>query len=179
MSEFFALIAKYNFWNNAVKTGYPRKKYLEQLLLFKNTRLVKVLVGQRRAGKSFVLRQYIDYLIKDDVPAVNTLYINKEFTDFDRIETYQDLVEVVRAYHEQFQIVGRLYVFIDEVQYIKEWEKGVNSLSQDFTIDVDLFVTGSNSELLSSELASLLSGRYVQFHILPFSYDEFCAVHKK
>ena len=179
MSDFFALIEKYNFWNNAVKTGYPRKKYLEQLLLFKNSRLVKVLVGQRRAGKSFVLRQYIDYLIKEDVPAVNTLYINKEFTDFDRIETYQDLVELVRAYHEQFQIVGRLYVFIDEVQYIKDWEKGVNSLSQDFTIDIDLFVTGSNSELLSSELASLLSGRYVQFHILPFSYDEFCSVHKK
>jgi hypothetical protein len=179
MSDFFALIEKYNFWNNAVKTGYPRKKYLEQLLLFKNSRLVKVLVGQRRAGKSFVLRQYIDYLIKDEVPAVNTLYINKEFTDFDRIETYQDLCEVVRAYHEQFQIVGRLYVFIDEVQYIKDWEKGVNSLSQDFTIDIDLFVTGSNSELLSSELASLLSGRYVQFHILPFSYDEFCSVHKK
>jgi len=179
MSDFFALIEKYNFWNNAVKTGYPRKKYLEQLLLFKNSRLVKVLVGQRRAGKSFVLRQYIDYLIKDEVPAVNTLYINKEFTDFDRIETYQDLCEVVRAYHEQFQIVGRLFVFIDEVQYIKDWEKGVNSLSQDFTIDIDLFVTGSNSELLSSELASLLSGRYVQFHILPFSYDEFCSVHKK
>jgi predicted AAA+ superfamily ATPase len=120
MSDFFALIAKYNFWNNAIKTGYPRKKYVEQLLLFKQTRLVKVLVGQRRAGKSFVLRQYIDYLIKEGVPARNTLYINKEFTDFDRIDSYQDLCDLVRAYHEQFDIVGRLYVFIDEVQYITE-----------------------------------------------------------
>jgi predicted AAA+ superfamily ATPase len=107
------------------------------------------------------------------------LYINKEFTDFDRIDSYQDLCDLVRAYHGQFDIVGRLYVFIDEVQYITEWEKGVNSLSQDFTIDVDVFITGSNSELLSSELASLLSGRYVQFQILPFSFDEFCSVHKK
>lgn len=179
MSDFFALIEKYNFWNNPIKTGCLREQYLRKLLLFKDTRLVKVLVGQRRAGKSFVLRQYIDHLIKNGVPPRNTLYINKEFTDFDCIETYSDLVKVIRDYESRFQIVGRLYVFIDEIQYISEWEKAVNSLSQDFTIDVDLFITGSNSEMLSSELSSLLSGRYVQFHILPFSFDEYCTFLKK
>lgn len=179
MSEFFALIEKYNFWNNPIKTGCLREKYLHQLLLFKDTRLVKVLVGQRRAGKSFVLRQYIDHLIKNGVPPQNTLYINKEFTDFDIIETYQDLTKVIRDYESHFQIEGRLYVFIDEIQYIKDWERAVNSLSQDFTLDIDLFITGSNSEMLSSELSSLLSGRYVQFHILPFSFDEYCSFHKR
>jgi predicted AAA+ superfamily ATPase len=179
MSEFFALIEKYNFWQNPIKIGCLREKYLSQLLLFKDSRLVKVLVGQRRAGKSFVLRQYIDYLIKNGVPAQNTLYINKKFTDFDCIETYQDLIQVIREYESHFQLEGRLYVFIDEIQYITDWERAVNSLSQDFTMDIDLFITGSNSEILSSELSSLLSGRYVQFHIMPFSFEEYCSYHKK
>ena len=76
MSEFFAVIEKYNFWNNPVKIGCLREKYLSQLLLFKDSRLVKVLVGQRRAGKSFVLRQYIDYLIKNGVPDRKSTRLN-------------------------------------------------------------------------------------------------------
>jgi predicted AAA+ superfamily ATPase len=172
-------VSKYNFWNNPIKTGYVRQRYVDQLVHFQNSRLIKVLVGQRRVGKSFVLRQYIAHLINQGVSARNTLYINKEFTDFDFIGNHRDLNEFIQFYRVHLKIEGRLYVFIDEVQQIQEWERVVNSLSQDFTEDIDLFITGSNSELLSGELASLLSGRYVRFNILPFRFDEYCAHQKK
>jgi len=172
-------IAKYNFWENPIKTGYVRQNYLNQLLMFQNSRLIKVLVGQRRVGKSFILRQYIEHLINTGIPAKNTLYINKEFTDFDFIAKQEDLKEFLAFYRKHSNIVGRLHVFIDEVQQIVEWERIVNSLSQDFTEDIDLIITGSNSELLSGELASLLSGRYVQFKVLPFKFDEYCVFLKK
>lgn len=172
-------ISKYNFWGSAFNKGFVRENYLNQLLQFKDSRLVKVLVGQRRVGKSFVLRQYIQHLIDTGVPSQNTLYINKEFTDFDFIVNYKDLDEFVHNYIKHFKIEGRLYVFIDEIQQIEEWERIVNSLSQDFTLDIDLFITGSNSELLSGELASLLSGRFVQFKILPFRFEEYCSFQKK
>lgn len=172
-------VSKYNFWSNPIKVGYVRQRYLDQLVYFQDSRLVKVLVGQRRVGKSFVLRQYIAHLIDRGVPAQNTLYINKEYTDFDFIAHQSDLRNFIQFYRLHSKIEGRLYVFIDEVQQILEWERIVNSLSQDFTEDTDLFITGSNSELLSGELASLLSGRYVRFNILPFRFDEFCAYTKK
>ena len=172
-------VSKYNFWSNPIKFGYVRQRYLDQLVYFQDSRLVKVLVGQRRVGKSFVLRQYIAHLIDQGVPAQNTLYINKEFTEFDFIAHQSDLHEFIQFYRLHSKIEGRLYIFIDEVQQIQEWERIVNSLSQDFTEDIDLFITGSNSELLSGELASLLSGRYVRFNILPFRFDEYCAYYKK
>jgi predicted AAA+ superfamily ATPase len=172
-------IAKYNFWGNPIKTGYVRQNYLNQLLMFQNSRLIKVLVGQRRVGKSFILRQYIEHLIKSGIAAKNTIYINKEFTDFDFIAKQEDLKEFLSFYRKHSNIKGRLHVFIDEVQQIAEWERIVNSLSQDFTEDIDLIITGSNSQLLSGELATLLSGRFVQFKVLPFKFDEYCAFQKK
>jgi predicted AAA+ superfamily ATPase len=179
MTENFNKIAKYNFWNQTIKTGFVRQNYLDQLLQFKDSRLVKVLVGQRRVGKSYVLRQYIQHLIDTGVSSQNTLYINKEFTDFDFLENHQDLNALIQDYLIHFKIEGRLYVFIDEIQQIEDWERIVNSLSQDFTLAIDLFITGSNSELLSGELASLLSGRYVKFEILPFRFEEYCLFQKK
>jgi predicted AAA+ superfamily ATPase len=179
MINYLEKIEKYNFWNTSIKTGFVRQNYLNQLLLFQNSRLIKVLVGQRRVGKSFILRQYIEHLIDNGIPAQNTIYINKEYIDFDFIAHQQDLKEFLNFYRKHTKIEGRLYVFIDEVQQIVEWERIVNSLSQDFTEDIDLIITGSNSELLSGELASLLSGRYVQFKILPFKFDEYCTYQKK
>jgi predicted AAA+ superfamily ATPase len=179
MTENIDKISKYNFWNTIIKTGFVRQHYLDQLVRFQNSRLIKVLVGQRRVGKSYILRQYIEQLINSGIPAKNTLYINKEFTDFDFIVKQSDLKEFIEFYRKQALVDGRLYVFIDEVQQITDWERIVNSLSQDFTEDIDLFITGSNSELLSGELASLLSGRYVQFNILPFKFDEYCSFQKK
>ena len=179
MKENFEEIKKYNFWDRSVKTGFVRKYYLNKLLDFQNTNLVKVLVGQRRVGKSFVLRQYIHHLIQRGVSPKNTLYINKEYADFDFIQTHTDLNAIISYYKNALDIKGKFYLFIDEIQQIDSWEKIINSLSQDYTIEIEIFITGSNSELLSGELASLLSGRYVQFNIFPFSFNEYIAYGKK
>ena len=166
-------IARYNFWNETPKLGYLRSRYLEKLISFENSNLIQVLVGQRRVGKSFILRQYIDHLIKTGVEARNTLYINMEYTNFEFISTHTDLANLIDTYFSEFKIQGKLHLFIDEVQRIDQWEKIINSLSQDYTRQIRIYITGSNSEMLSGELSSLLSGRYVKFTVFPFSFDEY------
>jgi predicted AAA+ superfamily ATPase len=176
MEEYFTKIAKYNFWNVQPKLGYLRQAYLDNLLQYKKSKLIKVLVGQRRVGKSYILRQYISKLIESGVNPTHTLYINKEFTDYDFISNYKDLDTFIQSYKNHFDINGKFYLFIDEVQQIEDWEKSVNSFSQDFTIEVDLFITGSNSQLLAGELSTLLSGRYIQFLILAFNFEEYIGI---
>jgi predicted AAA+ superfamily ATPase len=174
MTESLAKIEPYNFWNSIPYLGIERKEYIEQLIQYQNTRLIKVLVGQRRVGKSYILRQYINHLINKGVNPKNTLYINKEYTDFEFIANYQDLDKFLKKYMKELKIKGKIYLFIDEIQRIDKWEKLINSLSQDYTKDIEIFITGSNSDMLSSELSSLLSGRYVQFLILPLDFNEYC-----
>lgn len=180
MKEYFDKIKKFNYWEgNSIKTGFLREEYLNAIQNFFGNKLIKVLVGQRRSGKSYVLRQLMESLIKSGVPAENTFYINKEFLEFDFVKNYSDLDEVYQFFRNRNQPKGKVYLFIDEIQNVKEWERFVNSKSQDFAEDCEIFITGSNSKLLSGELATLLSGRYVQFEIFPFSFSEFVAVHKK
>ncbi len=146
-----------------------RKKYLKRIVPFIDKQLIKVITGLRRSGKSFLLYQIMDY-IKQNNPKANIIYINKEDLRFDHIKTYQDLYQYVKSQSE-----GKLnYVFIDEVQDIEEFEKAVRSLlSENF----DIYITGSNSKLLSGDLATYLSGRYVEFNIHPLSYQEFLLFH--
>lgn len=87
-----------------------------------------------------------------------------------------ELEQLYQAYRQELKPVGKVYLFIDEIQYIDEWERFVNSHSQDFAEPCELFISGSNSNLLSGELATLLSGRYVEFEIFPFSYTEYCGI---
>jgi hypothetical protein len=105
--------------------------------------------------------------------------LNKEFTAFDEINTAVRLEALFEFYKSHFNLSGRIFVFLDEIQNIKDWERFVNSHSQDFTGDYEIFVTGSNSTLLSGELSTLLSGRYVEFEILPFSLFEFGGYFKR
>ena len=140
---------------------------------------MKILTGQRRAGKSYLLRQTARQLIENGVPAANTLFINREMTDLDFIKTYKDLDEIIKLYQAIIQPTGKVYIFIDEIQLIKDWEKTINSYSQDYTAEYELFISGSNSKLLSGELATLLSGRYVCFNVFPFSYQEYLMVTGK
>lgn len=178
MDEFLDLIAPYNFWNgNSLPLGYERKSYTQRLMSYTGNRLIKVLTGQRRAGKSFIMRQIASELIIKGVKAENTLFINRELAVFEPIRTASDLNQLVAAYRQRFKPEGRIYVFIDEVQDIEEWEKSVNSMSQDYTVEIEVFISGSNSRLLSGELASLLSGRYLELKVYPFSFSEFSAVH--
>lgn len=167
-------IGKYNFWNgNIPELGYFRTEYTDKIYDSIGNNLVKVLVGQRRAGKSFVLRQLAKRLLDSGVPAQNIIYINTEFLEFIDLKTVNDLQSLYQEFRDTLQPQGKIYMFLDEIQQIKGWERFVNSHSQDFVEPKEIFISGSNSDLLSGELASLLSGRYVEFEILPYSFHEY------
>ncbi|MDR2511014.1 MAG: ATP-binding protein [Bacteroidales bacterium] len=180
MKEKIAEIRKYNFWNEKTpELGFLRQNYTDKIFDYINNKLVKVLVGQRRVGKSYILRQIIARLIAEGVNPCNTLYINKEFTNFDFLTISKDLENLLKTYRETMQIEGKVWLFIDEIQNIDGWEHFVNSCSQNFAEQCEVFISGSNSKMLSGELATLLSGRYVSFEILPFSFEEYCGITQK
>jgi len=177
MDEKFSLLRKYNLWDsNAFDLGYIRNEYTDKIADYVGNRLIKVLVGQRRSGKSYILRQVAMQLINSGVKPQNTLLVIREFTDFDFLKTYKDLDDLVKAYRRELQPSGKVYVFIDEVQMIEGWERVINSLSQNYAENYEVFISGSNSQMLSGELATLLSGRYVKFEIFPFSYSEYLGI---
>lgn len=180
MKDKFKALEKYNFWNgNVPELGFKRTDYTNKIFDYTGNKLIKVLVGQRRAGKSYILRQIAQRLINEGVEAKNIFYINKEFTDFDFIDSYKDLDELLELYKEILKPSGKIYLFIDEIQNMEGWEHFVNSHSQDFVEACEIFISGSNSKMLSGELATLLSGRYVNFEIFPFSYNEYLGITGK
>lgn len=175
----FEFISKYNFWDREIPTlGFERNSYLLKIQKFISNRLVKVLTGQRRVGKSYLLRQIINHLITIGVNRKNIFYFNKEYLEFDWVKSWKDLEKLINIYRENINPEGKIYFFFDEIQQVDQWEKLVNSYSQDFTSEYEIFITGSNSDMLSGELATFLSGRYVQFEIFPFSFDEYNGYHK-
>ena len=180
MEENFALLAKYNFWNgNVPELGFIRVGYTDKIFDYIGNRLVKVLVGQRRAGKSYILRQIAYRLVQDGINPQNIFYINKEFTDFDCVKDYHDLEILLKQYKKALKPVGKVWLFIDEIQNVTGWEHFVNSYSQNFADNYEIFISGSNSKMLSGELVTLLSGRYVNFEIFPFSYQEYIGITGK
>lgn len=180
MIEIIDSIRKYNFWDaNPIGLGYHRTFYTEKIGQYIDNKLVKVLVGQRRAGKSYILRQIASKLISGGVKSENILYINKEYMELATLRSAIELEQLYKAYRQALKPTGKVYIFIDEIQYIEEWERFVNSHSQDFAEPCELFISGSNSNLLSGELATLLSGRYVEFEIFPFSFTEYCGITRQ
>lgn len=174
MKENIEILQKYLISENKLpELGLLRNKYTDKINKFLGNRLIKVLVGQRRSGKSYILRQIIHSLIKKGVPSKNCIYINMELSDFNFIETDNELISILRKYMQAKNIEGKIFLFIDEIQNIKNWQKVINSFSQDHTEDFEIFITGSNSDLLSGELATYLSGRYVIFKIFPIDYYEY------
>lgn len=179
MNDKLSILKKFNFWGNkSLDLGFPRTQYTIKIADYTGNRLIKVLVGQRRTGKSYLLRQVANRLINSGVLPINTLFINKEFTDFEFLANYKDLDELIKIYKTEMKPEGKVHIFIDEVQNIEGWEKVINSYAQDYTENYEFFITGSNSTMISSELATLLSGRYVNFAIFPFSYNEFLGITK-
>ncbi len=177
MDEKIAIIEKYNLWEaKTFDFGFKREEYTEKIVDFIGNRLIKVLVGQRRSGKSYILRQVGKQLIDNGVKPENTLFINREFADLDFLRTYKDLDELIKSYKKELKPKGKVYIFIDEVQIIEQWEKVVNSYSQDYSDSYEIFITGSNSKMLSGDLATLLSGRYVSFEVFPYSYSEYLRI---
>ena len=176
MNEIFSALEAINYWDikKAFNVGFIRQSYLDKIEEASNNKLIKVIVGQRRSGKSYIVRQFIRHLIKNkSVNPKNTFYLNKELYDFDNVKTASDLANVIQLYKKKIKPSGKVYIFIDEVQNIDEWEKIIVSLAQHTVDDYEVFITGSNSRLLSGELATLLSGRYLVFEVFPFSYIEF------
>jgi uncharacterized protein len=177
MEDNLSALAKYNFWDgNVPELGYPRKSYTDKITAYIGNKLIKVLIGQRRVGKSYLLRQIAHQLIQNNVNPKNILYVNKEFTDFDFIKDYKELENLLKLYLNAIKPEGKIWLFIDEIQNISGWEHFVNSYSQNFTENYEIFISGSNSKMLSGELATFLSGRYVNFEIFPFSYQEYLAI---
>jgi len=177
MEEKFKFLAKYNFWNgNVPQQGFLRTDYLNAIRGYCHNKLVKVLVGQRRTGKSYILRQIANDLITSGVHPHNIFYLNKEYIDFDFVNHYTDLEQLIKQYQLTLKPQGKIYLFLDEIQNIAQWERLVNSYSQDFTESYEVFISGSNSKMLSGELATLLSGRYVNFEIFPFSFKEYAGI---
>ena len=180
MKEKINIAKKYNFWDKKTpELGYYRADYTDKIFTYTGNRLIKVLIGQRRTGKSYLLRQLANKLIVSGINRKSILYINKEYADFDFITNYTDLDNFVKFYKKQLGVSGKIYLFIDEIQNIAGWEHFVNSYSQDFVDEYEIFISGSNSKMLSGELATLLSGRYVEFEIFPFSFSEYLGILQK
>ena len=144
-----------------------REKYLEKIREFYHTDLIKIITGIRRCGKSILLKQIVEEIQESNVDDKHIIYINFEDVSFSFIHDYLDLNRYVT---EKIKDKGKYYLLFDEIQMVQEWEKAVNSFKA--TLNVSIFVTGSNSKLLAGELATLLSGRYVSFRLAPFSFRE-------
>ncbi len=178
--DLFETIRKYNFWDNQpIKLGLGRTELVGKLFSYVGNRLIKVITGQRRTGKSYLMRQLIFHLHNSGTPPQNILYINKELADFDFIRNNTDLHECIQLYLVNEKPQGKIFLFFDEVQLIENWERVINSYSQDYTGDYEVFISGSNSTLLSGELATLLTGRYVAFQVFPYSFNEYCRVTER
>jgi len=139
-----------------------------------DTPFVKVLSGIRRCGKSTILKMVIEELKKRGVPPENILAYNFDSMQHEDIKTAKLLYEEVKS---RFVPSGKTYLFLDEIQEVKSWEKAVNSFMTDF--DVDIYVTGSNSRMLSSEISTYLTGRYVSFKVFPLSFTEYLSFREE
>ena len=148
---------------------YIRKKYFDKITPFIDKPVIKVITGMRRVGKSYFVRQLIQCLKERGVSDANILYIDMESLDFEDIASYKELNQTVTSAFSD--VANKKYLFVDEVQEILQWEKAITSIANQG--DIDIYITGSNAHLFSSELATLLSGRYIEFPIYSLSFDEF------
>lgn len=151
---------------------HSRATYIERIKPFMRTPIVKVMIGHRRVGKSYILFQLIE-LIKKEENDANIIYINKEDIDFVDLNTYKELHDYISP---RLVTNKKNYIFIDEIQEIENFKVAIRSLALDENNDI--YITGSNSEMFSSDLANELGGRYVEFRIYSLSYFEFLNFHK-
>ena len=145
-----------------------RDNYLERLKAFKDNKLIKVITGIRRCGKSTLLELFKEYLKGEGVSDDNIIHINLELMKYDDVRDYKTFYNLIT---EKIKNNDRCYLLIDEIQQVDKWEKAINSMNVEF--NVDIYITGSNAYLLSSEISTLLSGRYVEIKMLPLSFKEY------
>ena len=148
-----------------------RDNYLSKIRPFYDVDLIKVITGIRRSGKSVILTQIIDEIKENGIDDKYIIYINFESKEYSFIKNDDDLYKYIK---EKMTNNKKYYLFFDEIQNVEKWELAINSFKADYKEKVSMFITGSNSDLLSSELATHIAGRYVSFKILPFSFKEVC-----
>lgn len=146
-----------------------RELYLSKIRPFYDSDLIKVIVGIRRAGKSTIMMQIIDELKDKNISEEQIIYINFEYKEFSFIRNDDDLYSYIKSFIKND---SKYYIFLDEIQNVDKWEKTVNSFKAKEKYSI--FITGSNSDLLSGELATHIAGRYVSFKIYPFNFFEVC-----
>lgn len=152
-----------------------REKYLSRIRGFYNSDLIKILVGIRRCGKSVILNQIIDEIKENGCDDEHIIFINFEYIEYEELRDYKKL----NTYIKEKLVDNKIYyIFLDEIQKVDNFEEVVNSLRAS-TNNTSIFITGSNSKLLSQELSTVLSGRYVLFNIYPLSYLEFIELSEK
>lgn len=148
-----------------------REQYLTKIREFYHMDLIKVITGIRRCGKSVLLMQIMDELKEQGIQKEQIIYINFEDYDYTFIQSGKDLHEYIK---EKIVTPEKYYLFLDEIQVVPDFERVINSIRMKFGSSI--FITGSNGKLLSGELATFLSGRYVSFRVYPFSFSEMCRV---
>ena len=150
-----------------------RKFYLEKIVKLIDTEDIKVITGVRRCGKTVLLKQIIDELENRGLASENIIYMSFESSKYKNIRNDDDLDEFI--FSKTNNLNGKIYLLFDEIQKVKNWEVSLNSYRVD--LECDIYITGSNSQLLSGELATLISGRYISINMLPFSFKELIQYH--
>lgn len=145
-----------------------RKFYLEKIVKLIDTEDIKVITGVHRCGKTVLLKQIIDELENRGIASENIIYMSFESSKYKNIRNDNDLDEFI--FSKTNNLNGKIYLLFDEIQKVKNWEVSLNSYRVD--LECDIYITGSNSQLLSGELATLISGRYISINMLPFSFKE-------
>lgn len=154
-----------------------RKQYMDQILPFVDSPFVKILTGVRRCGKSTIMQMICEELLKRGIEKEQIISYRFDSLEYEDIDTAKKLYEEVKSVLPSGK---KAYIFLDEVQEISDWEKAVNSFVSD--LDADVYVTGSNSRMMSSEISTYLTGRYVSFRIYPlsfFEYLDFCKSYRQ
>ena len=152
-----------------------RELYLEKIYNFMDKNVIKIITGMRRCGKSYLFKLIIKELKKRGINEEDILLIDLELPTYNHIKTREQLDEIVVPFIESHE--NKVYLFFDEIQNVKEWEVSINSYYK--LEDNDIYITGSNSKLMSAEFATLLTGRYVKIELYPFSFNEFLDYKKE
>lgn len=173
MSKNLAKLTKWYIMELAIKmSAIYREQYINKLISLKGKKIIKVLTGIRRAGKSTILESYKDYLLKNGVDKENIIFINFDDRSYKHLLNSDKLHDYILS---KVDLNKKNYIFLDEIQNVAEFEKCINSL---FLRDnLDIYITGSNSYMLFGELATYLTGRYMQIHVLPLSFKEYLSYY--
>lgn len=151
-----------------------REMYLKEIRKFIDKPIIKVITGMRRSGKSMILKLISQELLEKGINSQNIIYINFESLMFSELTEFKKLYSYI--IEKSQTLSGKVYILLDEIQEVQFWEKAINSFMVD--LDCDIYITGSNANLLSSELATYIAGRYIEIKIYPLSFKEFIEFSK-